>query len=172
MIHKPFLIYPIFAIIIFCINTGLAMGRYDCIETLNATERSDYIKTINDLLTGAISYNDIEGVQKLLENPALDINFMDHHGHFPLKEACWSNTIIVELLLDKGANINLANEDGWTPLICAASINRVDVIKILLSNGADINLKNKDGKTARDIAQKLGHTKIVAAIDQAIMERI
>lgn len=52
-----------------------------------------------------------------------------------------------KLLLEKGANPNIENDDGWTPLFRAVNSNKLDVVKLLLEHGANINRidKNSDG---------------------------
>ena len=54
---------------------------------------------------------------------------------------------IVKLLLEKGADINVQDNDGRTPLHEAMSYQAFGVARFLLENGANVNLKNKDGDT-------------------------
>lgn len=59
----------------------------------------------------------------------------------------------LKLLKKLGANINAKDEEGWTPLMYAASVC-VDQYVIILANlGADLNAKNNDGETALTIAR-------------------
>lgn len=52
---------------------------------------------------------------------------------------------IIEIFINNGANINLANERDETPLITAIHINpSSDFIQFLISKGADVNLKSKN----------------------------
>jgi ankyrin repeat protein len=48
----------------------------------------------------------------------------------------WCN--VVECLLSSGADINLCDEDGESPLCIALNEGHYDVVKYLLSSGADI----------------------------------
>eukprot|EP00620_Florenciella_sp_RCC1587_P020156 CAMPEP_0182557106 /NCGR_PEP_ID=MMETSP1324-20130603/1149_1 /TAXON_ID=236786 /ORGANISM="Florenciella sp., Strain RCC1587" /LENGTH=374 /DNA_ID=CAMNT_0024769117 /DNA_START=16 /DNA_END=1136 /DNA_ORIENTATION=+ len=52
---------------------------------------------------------------------------------------------IVKMLLDSGAEKDLANHMGWTSLHEAAFYNHIDVVKVLLVYGADATIKNKQG---------------------------
>lgn len=56
-------------------------------------------------------------------------------------------------LLDAGAEVNVADEHGVTPLMRAASNGRVDVVKVLLERKADTAARNVDGCTAGDLAR-------------------
>ena len=53
----------------------------------------------------------------------------------------------VEYLIKEGANINVVNSSGETPLIVAAGLNRYDIVYILLEAGADFRVKDNWGKT-------------------------
>ena len=58
----------------------------------------------------------------------------------------------VELLLSKGAAIDLADNRGRTALMIAAERGHAEIVKLLLSAGVDESLRDKDGKTAFDLA--------------------
>jgi ankyrin repeat protein len=45
------------------------------------------------------------------------------------------HTEIVKLLLEKGADVNLKNVQGWTPLALAKEEDRKDITQLLESHG-------------------------------------
>lgn len=45
----------------------------------------------------------------------------------------------IKLLLSHGANVDSANEDGWTPLFFAVTRAQTEATALLLENGADSN---------------------------------
>lgn len=70
--------------------------------------------------------------------------------------------MILRLLIAHGADVNIQNIRGWTPLHFAANYGNLkyydelvstmnDMVKILLENGADTTITNNDGKRAIDM---------------------
>jgi ankyrin repeat protein len=55
--------------------------------------------------------------------------------------AVWSSIQIITYLVEKGAKVNDADANGWTPLHYAAYGGNTDVVVYLLSQGADKNAK-------------------------------
>lgn len=70
-----------------------------------------------------------------------DINFKDYYGKTPIfhHASAWNGD--VQLLIDLGANIDVAQHDGTTPLHLAALFGRVNAVKALLAAGADVRCK-------------------------------
>ncbi|KAH8428032.1 ankyrin repeat domain-containing protein [Aspergillus melleus] len=54
---------------------------------------------------------------------------------------------VISVLVQAGADINAADDDGETPLISVAKAQRLDV-GLLIRNGADPNIQDLDGNTA------------------------
>ena len=53
----------------------------------------------------------------------------------------------VKALLDKGADVNVKDNSGSTPLIYAARNGRTEVLKALIDKGAEVNAKDINGNT-------------------------
>ena len=64
--------------------------------------------------------------------------------------------LLVELLLDNGANVDERDKFGMTPLMRAAQHGRTDVVNFLLDNDADVNAINNYGWNALMIAIEKG----------------
>jgi len=58
------------------------------------------------------------------------------------------NKKIVELLLEKGADISYRDSYKRTPLMEAARCNSPDTVRVLISKGSDVNATGRDGDTA------------------------
>ena len=64
----------------------------------------------------------------------------DEDGSRPLMLASdRGHAEVVHLLLEAGADRNLANDDGDTALMLASKTGRIEVVRLLLDAGADRN---------------------------------
>ena len=68
---------------------------------------------------------------------------------------------IAELLVKSGADINIKDSDGNTPLLLSAINSNYGAMKILLKAGAKTNIKNKENKTMFDYLDEEEGFKIV-----------
>jgi len=74
----------------------------------------------------------------------------------------WRDRIL--LLMDKGADVNVRNKEGNTPLHLAVRANNRQVVELLLSKSVALDLPNHRGDTALLLAVKLGHHEIVSLL--------
>ena len=61
---------------------------------------------------------------------------------------------IVQMLLQRSANVNLQNSFGLTALMCAVAKGRITIVQVLLDAKADASLQSKNGYTALVCAEK------------------
>ena len=61
--------------------------------------------------------------------------------------ADWNNFMAVYLLLNHGADANIANANGDSALHCAVSNGFFHITKLLFKKGSNVNLQNKEGRT-------------------------
>ena len=60
--------------------------------------------------------------------------------------------------------VEAKNDQGFTPLILAASSNNLEVVKVLLKYGADINARTDKGLTALKFASDFNQDEKVAEL--------
>lgn len=85
-------------------------------------------------------------VRLWLDNTENDLNQGDDHGFSPLHWACREGrSAVVEMLIMRGARINVMNRGDDTPLHLAASHGHRDIVQKLLQYKADINAVNEHG---------------------------
>lgn len=76
------------------------------------------------------------------------MNEPNAYGNTPLHVACYNGQdVVVNELIDCGANVNQMNEKGFTPLhFAAASTHGALCLELLVCNGADVNMKVGEAK--------------------------
>ncbi|XP_057199689.1 fibronectin type 3 and ankyrin repeat domains 1 protein [Triplophysa rosa] len=77
---------------------------------------------------------------------------------------------VAAVLLKAGADANVRDKAGKTPLMAAVLNNYEDLVKLLLGNGADHRMKNKHGADAADMATAFGGKNIIKLLDKISLE--
>ena len=90
--------------------------------------------------------------RELIRNSDLDIRTQDNNGNTALHKA--KNISLVQSLILKGAQVNVANKNGTTPLMYAAANSNFNIVQKLVSSHANINAKDKDNENALVYALK------------------
>jgi len=92
-------------------------------------------------------FGDLSDVEKILKRDIKSINAQDDEGMTPLACAIVQEQMdVARFLLDKGANPEIPNKNGLTPLELAASrpqTNGLLLCELLLAKGAQVNPTNK-----------------------------
>ncbi|XP_017753441.1 PREDICTED: nuclear factor NF-kappa-B p110 subunit [Eufriesea mexicana] len=105
------------------------------------------------------------GITKALLILGADPNRTDEHGFSPLHVAVKNreDAVCVDVLLsEKGTNIEVYNDAGWTPLHLAAQAGSYDAVCSLHRAGANVNSTDMSyGRTALHVAVEGGHKNIV-----------
>lgn len=93
----------------------------------------------------------------------VNINFQDKNGYSYLHAAAQSGSIeIIKKLLSKGADIDIRDKFGKTPLMVAISEyhpeyrNDRAIIDLLIENGADIEAKTNSNIVCKEFAKMRG----------------
>lgn len=115
-------------------------------------------------LTSAVMANDVARVERLLDDPSVDINWRGPKmGDSALASAAANNRVeIVQLLLRRGADANIATDEKSTPLQAAAYNGHAEVVKLLIEAGVDVNVaETRYGFTALMRAARNGHLDVM-----------
>lgn len=67
----------------------------------------------------------------------------------------------VQLFLNGGAEMNIPDQNGLTPLHCAAWKGHKDVVLLLLDGGAELNIVTHTGETLLHFATHERHKDVV-----------
>lgn len=88
-----------------------------------------------------------------LIHAGLDVNAADYVGDTPLlyllhpQHEHGPGINLTHLLIKAGADLNLSNDEGTTPLFRAVLLKDVDYAAYLINEGADVNRAESDGRT-------------------------
>ena len=74
---------------------------------------------------------------------------------------------LAELLLENGAEINVNNHQGMTPLMLAASKGWLDIIRLLLEHKAKSDVSDFTGRTAMMWAERTGKHAAIRVLQEA-----
>uniref|UniRef100_A0A669DE81 Scaffold protein ILK n=1 Tax=Oreochromis niloticus TaxID=8128 RepID=A0A669DE81_ORENI len=102
---------------------------------------------MDDIFTQCREGNAV-AVRLWLDNTENDLNQGDDHGFSPLHWACREGrSNVVDMLIMRGARINVMNRGDDTPLHLAASHGHRDIVGKLIQCKADTNAVNEHGNT-------------------------
>lgn len=108
-----------------------------------------------DALYEAAGAGDAAKVTALLGS-GVNVNGRTSDGSYALNRAAVENQVeIMRMLLDRGANPNVQNSQGDTPLICATKYagGKAATVEMLVAAGTDTAIKDDTGNTALDYAK-------------------
>lgn len=78
---------------------------------------------------------------------------------------------VTRLLLDRGANPTIINNEGFTPLSLAANQGHLEIIKHLLENGVAAATSSEYRKKALDCATTKGHSEVLELLKMNFKSR-
>jgi ankyrin repeat protein len=118
--------------------------------------------TPGDLWDKVLASNSHQDPVGVLTVHGEDTRYMQN-GYTPLHLAVFSvkHKQIVEMLVNKGADINAQPASGATPLFFAVLRDQKDDVQFLLDHGANLNLPDAYGDTCLDMALRLQFMSII-----------
>lgn len=81
--------------------------------------------------------------------------------------ACSPASKLVQLLIDRGAELDAASPNDTTPLMMAAQYGGEDNVRLLIAAGADAGRRNRQGLRAADFARLSGREFLVKRLELA-----
>ncbi|XP_036966394.1 unconventional myosin-XVI isoform X2 [Acanthopagrus latus] len=117
--------------------------------------------SLADVLQDAIIRHDDKEVLRLLKEGA-DPNTLTSSGG-SLLHLCarHDNVFAAELLIERGLNVNLQDEDLWTALHVACVCDHADVVLLLLLAGVNVLLQDVNGNIPLDYASEGTETSYI-----------
>jgi ankyrin repeat protein len=101
-----------------------------------------------DRFDAAVFRKDYRALDQLLRSE--DIDSRDEDGRTPLMYAILAedaDPVMIEYLIQQGANVTTTEQQGWTPLHFAARDQKFEIVKILVDHGAPVDAVDVFGNT-------------------------
>lgn len=90
----------------------------------------------------------------------LPLNIADIGGltalHHVVMDECPDKLQLLKILIANGADVNVQNRWGETPLLAALARKDADCVEVLLNSGADINIKDGNGHAPSTVYSTCG----------------
>jgi hypothetical protein len=113
-------------------------------------------ESMDRLLYGIIQCDSAQ-LHRALQVGRASVNGRDRLGLTPLIVAIVgpraSAQVTISLLIQSGADVDLADANSMTPLMHAVVARNDQAVQLLLSSGADPSVRNHEGLTALDLAR-------------------
>jgi len=98
-----------------------------------------------------------------------DVNIPNLDGTMPLIAAAPDDdfpapvgTKLLSLLIKRGANVNAADNSGWTALMGASLYGDLEAVKLLVHAGANVSAADVHGRTAISLALEANHPDVLS----------
>eukprot|EP01119_Soliformovum_irregulare_P015120 TRINITY_DN4210_c0_g1_i3.p1 TRINITY_DN4210_c0_g1~~TRINITY_DN4210_c0_g1_i3.p1 ORF type:complete len:1120 (+),score=266.32 TRINITY_DN4210_c0_g1_i3:3-3362(+) len=117
-------------------------------------------------LLAQCAFSDVDGLEAILSK-GVNIDAADVNGITPLMMSIMTTTnceLMVNILLDHGADVNLTNIHGMTALHLASVYAPQIISKLVTAHGADVNARNCQGRTPLHYAMKVNNQDAIAAL--------
>ncbi|XP_038256481.1 ankyrin repeat domain-containing protein 53 [Dermochelys coriacea] len=115
----------------------------------------------------------LECLKLIVEKFEVDVNLASLTGWTPIhlvmnKESGPRTLECLQYLIGKGADINVQNQGGMSPLHKAASEGRLDCIIELVEAGADVHAKDAEGQQPIDLCRIWAHRSCARYLNDAM----
>ena len=112
-------------------------------------------------------------VVRALVDAGADVNATDERGWGALAKAVYNADLdrgyadVVEVLIERGANVEAPIGYGIRPLMLAAGYGEIAVVEALLAGGADVLARNDGGLTALMMVKEKFYVDVINRLHEA-----
>jgi len=152
------------------LNDAVRNADFETVQHLlslgtNPNELNNYGSSALSGAAGNCSRDSIKIIKLLFDNGA-KLNHQNRQGLTPIGNAsalnCYQNA---QLLMQLGADPEIAANNGWTPLISAVANQNINLVKLFLNAGVSKAYVNKSGYDASFFANKIKNPEIIELLN-------
>ncbi len=114
-------------------------------------------------LQDAVRQDDWTQVKELLERGA-DPDTEAPFGAVLFLALLRGHTLVARLLVEAGADVNVTDNDGWTPLHWAAKAGDGELMLLMVQADGDLLAMDGEGRTPFDILREYRHEQVLEMI--------
>jgi ankyrin repeat protein len=157
------------------VNVRYKQGASQGETPLDVAQERGHTEIVEILTKAAEEQTTVEKKSSSTQGPAKESQKNEQSFEMAIPS---NNVEKVKELISGGADVNVRDSRGNTPLLRAIGTRRLSrtarlsMVKILISAGADVNAKNPRGQTPLDLAKRGGQTEIVELLTKAAGERM
>src|SRR4029078_6792722 len=135
-------------------------------EAWRGLQEKGFPRPDQDLMVMVAREGDVDAVRLFLE-AGYPVDGRSHTETALIAAARAGKAAVVLLLIDKGADVNAADQIQMTPLLGAADqCAMTDVIRVLLAHGARLDARTAGGASALELAKYAGCDANVALLSK------
>src|SRR2546429_150643 len=145
----------------------LLIDRGADVRARDSSGRTALHWSVEQVMTEGGGFTARPEVVRFLLDIGAEVNDQENSGQPALMKivAAWKSPIAIpQLLIEKGANVNLGDKDGVNALMLSAEKGRSDLVQLLLEKRATLDAKDKLGRTAIVHATEAGQSDLVALL--------
>ena len=140
-------------------NDVISLKKSLVSNNYNASEVNTVCENGESLFMIAVKNNNFLTAKFLMEKGA-DVNLQNDAGASPLHIISRNNSVEMNRILDlmlykKDLNVNLRDQDGYTPIMRAVEFENVNCVEQITKLNVNLNIKNIYGKNVLDLAYKI-----------------
>lgn len=109
----------------------------------------------------------LNGINHAIQEGSALLDNQDEDGNTALIITCATEQpAVAQLLIAKGADVDLANNAGETALMHAVAHGDEKTVQLLIAKGASIHAATNEGKTVLEFAQEVQNKDIIALLEK------
>ncbi|XP_034281922.1 ankyrin repeat domain-containing protein 53 [Pantherophis guttatus] len=152
-------------------STGQTQWLQITLQKAETPNQAD-INGFSTLHTAAL-HGRLDCMKMLIEKFNLDINMASLRGWRPIhlvlgQESKAMAVECLQYLLSKGADVNVQNYNGVSPLHKAASEGRENCLQVLIDAGANVHAHDNEGQKPIDLCKMWGHRACAKRLSHAM----